>query len=63
MANNLSIATERRKLQLKASILNNRVTIAAKKQEMAKARSELKSYGTKRSSSSNSVTPLRIGAR
>lgn len=65
MANNLSIAAERRKLQLKASILNGRVTIAAKQQEIKKARAELKSYSTKRSNSNSgsSITPLRIGGR
>lgn len=65
MANNLSIAAERRKLQLKAAILNGRVTIAAKQQDIKKARAELKSYSSAKSKNSggSGITPLRIGAR
>lgn len=51
MANRLSLASERRKLALRATILNNRQRVAQLQDQTKRAREELSQYRTKRASS------------
>lgn len=52
MANRLSLASERRKLALRATILNNRQRVAQLQEQTRRAREELSQYRTKRSGGS-----------
>jgi len=48
--NRLGLASERRKLQLRAAILSGRTQIAATQERVKRAREELKQYASQRKS-------------
>jgi hypothetical protein len=55
-SNRLKLQSERRKLQLKAAILNNRARVAQLQQQTALARQELKTF-----KSAQKADPFRAG--
>jgi len=64
MATKLTMAHERRKLQLRASILNGRAAVANLKDKMKVARSELSSMsGKKKSTADVSLRSIGLNSR
>jgi len=58
MANKLKLASERRKLSLRAVVLQNRSRVAQLQEQTKRAREELSSMTTKRPQSSATIAGL-----
>ncbi len=59
MANKLKLAHERRKLALRAMIMNNRAKVAELQEKSKRAREELRSMSPKRNTPESAAAALR----